>query len=300
MQVIYADVLVIVNVYINFILLRLSGTVARREAKSTAVFLASLLGGFYSLIILWDAAPEWVITVTKFAVGILMLLIAFGFRNRRAFLRLVGSFLLVDVGFAGLMLALWLIFAPQSMMYCCGIVYFNINTLTLLILTVICYGITTAVAKIIAFKTPKNSVYRLTVYFDSNEFAFNAFLDTGNALTEPFSGYPVIIADPTVRNSQGQTLEAYLDESGKLPRVVPCSALGKTTALTAVRPDKVKISGIEADFETGTVYVALSRGKLLNGEYTALLSTKLFENNIDEKGKDYASISEIQAQAHIR
>ena len=41
MQTVYADVLVIVNIYINYILLRLSGTVARREAKSIRVFSAS-------------------------------------------------------------------------------------------------------------------------------------------------------------------------------------------------------------------------------------------------------------------
>lgn len=299
MQVIYADVLVIVNVYINFILLRLTGTAARREAKSSRVFLASLLGGFYSLIILSDAVPEWVITATKLAVGLIMLLVAFGFHNRRAFLRLIGAFLLTDVGFAGLMLALWLVFTPESMMYCCGIVYFNIDTLTLLVLTVICYAVTTVVAKLIAFRTPKNSLYELKVYFDSNEFVFNAFLDTGNTLSEPFSGYPVIIADPTVKNSQGKTLEEFLSESERLARIVPCTALGKSTALMAYRPEKVKISGVEADFETGSVYVALSRGKLLNGEYTALLAEKIFVNNTDEKGKDYASISEIQAQADM-
>ena len=295
MQTVYADVLVIVNIYINYILLRLSGTVARREAKSIRVFSASLVGGFYSLIILVPSVPEWVITITKFAVGAVMLLIAFGFRNKRAFFRLAASFLLVDVGFAGLMFALWLIFAPQSMLYCCGIVYFNIDTLTLLILTVICYGITTVIAKLIAFKAPKNSVYALKVCFGKDEFTFHAFLDTGNALTEPFSGYPVIVADPNVKNSQGKTLGEYITQSGKLARVIPCSALGKATALTAVRPDMVKITGVEADFETGAVYIALSRQELLNGEYTALLSEKLFENNTGGKGKDYASISEIQA-----
>ena len=105
----------------------------------------------------------------------------------------------------------------------------------------------------------------------------------------------MIVADPGVKNSQGKTLGEYITQSGKLARVIPCSALGKATALTAVRPDIVKITGVEADFETGAVYIALSRQELLNGEYTALLSEKLFENNTGGKGKDYASISEIQA-----
>lgn len=295
MQVVYADVLVIVNIYINFILLRLSAAAARRDCKGVRMFAASLTGGLYSLIILVPAVPEWAITVSKIAVGFFMLLIAFGYRNRRAFLRLVGSFLLVDVGFAGLMLALWLIFAPESMLYCCGIVYFQINTFTLLILTVISYAVLSLISKLIAFKAPKNSVYSLTVSFDSTEFEFHAFFDTGNTLTEPFSGYPVIIVSPFVTTGTGVSLADFLSQSERLPRIVPCTALGKNTALTAYQPDCIRISGIEADFETDAVYVALSRDKILNGDYTALLCAKIFENNIDEKGKDYASISEIQS-----
>ena len=293
MQVIYADVLVIVNLYINYILLRLCAKVARRDAKSVRVFFASLLGGIYSLIILIDTIPEWVITVTKLAVGIVMLLLAFGFGNKRAFLRLIGAFLLVDIAFAGLMLALWLIFSPRSMVYCCGIVYFNINTLTLLILTVICYIITTAVTKLIAFKAPKNNVYTLTVHFGSHEFIGKAFLDSGNTLTEPFSGYPVIIIDPAMKDADGVTIFERFEESEKLSRIIPCSTIGKTTELTAFRPDLVKISGLESTFETDKVYLAMSKSKILNGDYSALLAAKLFENTTNEKGKDYAGISEI-------
>ncbi|MGN1443214.1 MAG: sigma-E processing peptidase SpoIIGA [Acutalibacteraceae bacterium] len=292
MQVIYADVLVIVNIYINYILLRLCSRVSRREAKSVRLFLSSLLGGIYSLIILIDTIPEWVITVTKLAVGVVMLLLAFGFGNKRAFIRLIGAFLLVNIAFAGLMLALWLIFAPSSMVYCCGIVYFNINTTTLLVITVICYIITTLITKLLAFKTPKNNVYTLKVIFCSCEFTFKAFLDTGNTLTEPFSGYPVIIADPTVTGSGGATLLQLFDQSEKLCRIIPCSTMGKTSALTAFRPDLVKISGLESEFETDKVYIAFSKSKILNGDYTALLAAKLFENTTNEKGKDYAAVSE--------
>ena len=292
MQVIYADVLVIVNIYINYILLRLCSKIARREAKSLRLFSASLVGGLYSLIILIDSVPDWLITVTKLVVGVLMLVIAFGFGNKRAFLRLTGAFLLVDIAFAGLMLALWLIFAPSTMVYCCGIVYFNINTMTLLILTVVCYLITGLAAKLIAFKTPKNTVYRLTVRFCSSEFICHAFFDTGNTLTEPFSGYPVIIIDPTVKDENGISLSEVFDKSGKLCRIIPCSTLGQRSALTAFRPDSVKISGLECEFETNKVYIALSKDKILNGDYTALLAAKIFENTTNEKGKDYASLSE--------
>ena len=291
MQVIYADVLVIVNIYINYILLRLCSKIARREAKSLRLFSASLVGGLYSLIILIDSVPDWLITVTKLVVGVLMLIVAYGFSNKRAFFRLTGAFLLVDIAFAGLMLALWLIFAPSTMVYCCGIVYFNINTMTLLILTVICYVITSVIAKLVAFRAPKNTIYSLTVRFCSSEFICKAFLDTGNILTEPFSGYPVIIIDPTVKDADGTSLFEVFDKSGKLCRIIPCSTLGQRSALTAFRPDSVKISGLECEFETSKVYIALSKDKILNGDYTALLAAKIFENTTNEKGKDYASLS---------
>lgn len=116
-QAVYADILVLINTYVNFALLRLAGVISRRRAGRLRVFLSALFGGFYSLVILIDKLPNSVLFLSRAAALVLMLLVAFGYETRRAFLKSLGAFFLVNFIFAGLMFALWLLFAPQKMLF---------------------------------------------------------------------------------------------------------------------------------------------------------------------------------------
>ena len=141
MQTIYADVLVILNTYVNFALLRLTALIDKSKVRRLRIFLGALLGGFYSLIILCENIGDFTIFLSKAVVSVLMVLIAFGFDSLKGFLRSFAVFFGVSFGFAGLMLALWLFAAPNSMVFNNGTVYFNFDTMTLLILTALSYAL---------------------------------------------------------------------------------------------------------------------------------------------------------------
>ena len=74
LMVIYADVLIILNTYINFILLRLSGYFVGAEINRLRLFSGALAGGVYSLIILADGMSRGVSVILKIAVSALIVI----------------------------------------------------------------------------------------------------------------------------------------------------------------------------------------------------------------------------------
>lgn len=286
-QTVYADILIVVNTYVNYALLRLAGLWSRRKAQRLRLFLSALFGGLYSLIILIDEIPDAAVAVTRIAACSVMLLIAFGYENRTVFFRSLGAFFLVNFVFAGLMLALWFLFAPRNMLFSNGVVYFDIDALTLIVLTVVCYAVSLCVNRLLRFRTPKNSVYDMEVFLAEERFSFRAFLDTGNCLTEPFSGYPVAVAAGDVLSDGGKTLPDCVTEYSLPVRAVPCSSVNGGGVLTALKPEKIHIKGAAVDFYTDEVFLALTDGKIKNGEYTALIGTAVFENRTNETEEDY-------------
>ncbi len=55
MNVIYVDILFVVNFFITFFLLQVTAKFSKRSEKLWRIVLASFIGGVYSLVILWDS-----------------------------------------------------------------------------------------------------------------------------------------------------------------------------------------------------------------------------------------------------
>lgn len=168
-----------------------------------------------------------------------------------------------------------------------GIVYFDIDVLTLAVLTVLCYAAVSLMHRLTEFKAPKNTVYELEAECFGESFRFRAFLDTGNSLKEPFSGFLVIIADSSVRSFGGKTLADSSQSAEEPLRPIVCSTVSGDGVLSAFRPKKVHIKGLSVDFDTDRVFLALTNEKIKNGEYTALLNCAVFENKTEETETDY-------------
>ncbi len=286
-QVVYADILVIVNIYVNYALICLSAVICRHKSKRLRLVLSAVLGGFGSLIILVPDIPDLLFVLIRLLFAVLLVFTAFGYENKRQFLRAFGSFFLVNFVFAGIMLALWLFASPKAMLYSGGIVYFNINTLTLAVLTVICYIVMKLIHTFIEFKMPKNTVYELEIFGFHDVFSLRAFLDTGNSVTEPFSSLPVIIAYGGIKGKSGKTLAESVSESQINMRVIPCSLIGSGTVLEGFMPESIHIKGISAEFDASRLYIAVTDKKIKNGEYGAILNPAVFENKTNETEEDY-------------
>lgn len=288
MRIIYADILFVLNVYITYGLLLLTSFIAKTPSGRLRLLFASLLSGLYSLIILVPDISDTAVSLSRVPVCFLLIFVGFKVTNRRHFLRLTVSFFGVNFAFAGLMLALWYFFSPDSMYYNNGIVYFDIDALTLVVLTAVCWTVLKLICKFLSFRAPHNTVYNLHIYYKDKSFVCRGLLDTGNSLADPFTAFPVIIVHKGVFGEIfGEKLSEKSIGENKL-RFVVCSTLGGEGLLPCFRPSAVRIEGLDGSFETDRVIVALTDKKLRNGDFDAILPPDLFLNQKCERGDSYA------------
>ena len=114
--IIYIDVLLVVNLYINYFLVRGTSLMLRRKVSPRRVILASAVGAVGSLLILVPDLNPILCVLIKIALGIGITFAAFGRQNKIDFLISSLSFLVVSFIFGGAMTALWNIAAPACEM----------------------------------------------------------------------------------------------------------------------------------------------------------------------------------------
>ncbi|MDD6021900.1 MAG: sigma-E processing peptidase SpoIIGA [Acutalibacteraceae bacterium] len=282
MQVVYADVLIILNTYVNFALLRLAAVISGAGVNRLRLFLSALAGGVYSLVIFVDSMPAALSFALKIAVSALMVLIAFGYKNFAVYAKKFAAFFFVSFLFAGLMFALWIFVRPQTMLFNNQTVYFQFDTLTLLIATTVCYVLLRVICFITEKRAPKGHIYEITVCIMERSVTCNALLDSGSTLKDCFTSLPVIAADRSLFDFIPEDISEIPKKLR--PRYIPLNTVSGDGAMLAVRPDKVRIRGVNCDFETSELFIGLSAAKIKNGDFEAVLPYEILEQR---EGKTY-------------
>lgn len=284
-MVIYADVLIILNTYINFILLRLSAYFIREKVSRLRLFFGAFFGGVYSLVIFVDGMPTWLSFFLKLAVCGIIVVISFKQHNFKTFLRSFLSFFFVSFVFAGLMLALWMVISPATMMYSNGTVYFGFDTMTLLVIASVCYGVIRIIYFFIEKKADKGSLYYIEIHVLDEVVECRALLDSGNSLKDYFTSLPVIlVSEEKLKNI---LIKDEKTQKNLKLRLIPFSTVGGEGVITVFRPEKVRILGLGCDFETDKVLVGQSKTKIKNGEFEAILPYDILqgvEKNVERSG----------------
>lgn len=286
-QVVYADILLIVNTYVNYMLLRLSAVICKNRFSTIRLCLASALGSLYSFIILYDI-PNFITAISRIAFAAVMILIAFKIPSFKDFLRLFAVFFCVNFAFAGIMFAVWNFICPQQMYYNNTIVYFNINALSLFVLTALCYALIKAVTTIAGFKTPSDTIYEIEIKIENTEFSCRGFLDTGNSLKEPFSSFPVIIAYEKITDSSGMQIHTLFEKHSDTLRVIPYNAIKSPGILKAIKPERVTLKKGRTVYILTDVYIALTDQKIHQGDFGALFGKDVFNFAEKKEEKNYA------------
>lgn len=259
MTVIYADVLFIINFFITFLLLQLTEKLCKRSERLWRMVLASFAGGAYSLVILIDELAPALSYLGRLAAAFVIILIAFSWQGVKCLIKETAVFFLANFILLGLIVGLWLLLKPAGVVINNSVVYFRVSAKTLLVSALVAYVISVIALRIYNSKIAKNRLYEVTVFLDENRTRFFALADSGNNLREPFSDYPVIVA------------EKSLFPDAKCSRVVPFTSIGGEGILHAFKPDKVIVSTAEKEAEIRNIYIALS-DNVKRGEYRGILN----------------------------
>lgn len=252
----------IINFFISFLLLELTSRLIKKEAILWRILLSSAIGGAYSLIILLDEMPSWILLSSKLLVSAVMVFIAFKFYRLVQYIKAVLIFFFSSLIFLGVIIAICFAFKTDAIAVNNSVVYFNISAVALIASSAAAYFISCVVIRIYNRTLSKREIYTLVITNQGKTVTLLAFLDTGNRLREPFSDAPVIIAKKSKLNSIIGTSEI---------RIIPTDTVSDSALLVAFKPEKIVLKSTKSSEILDNVYVALS-DNILSNQYSAILN----------------------------
>ncbi|MGI6265456.1 MAG: sigma-E processing peptidase SpoIIGA [Acutalibacteraceae bacterium] len=289
MPVIYVDVLLAVNLLIDFLLLSGTAYLLRIPRKRRRLVLAAAVGAASALAVFLPAMP-WALSLAyKLGVAALMTVIAYPSPGVRAFFRQLAAFFLVSVGFAGAAFALWSVAAPRGLSVINGVVYYDVPPLLLVAFSVISYLLLRLFDRITRKKASRGRLYRLQIDGGAGVAEINALCDTGLQLTEGFSGAPVAVVrmdavEECLPFNLRQSLQAVLrgkeDELSSHAalrsrlRLIPYHTVDGEGYLPAFQPVRVTLIAPGERADVSGAFVAVTR-RMKSREYEALIGVDL-------------------------
>lgn len=260
MVVIYCDVLVILNLYINYFLLRGATLLLHKTPCVTRMVLSSAAGAAASLVILLPALPFYWVVLIKAAAACVMVLIAYGKQKPADFAVSLLCFFTISFVFAGLMLGLWLLAAPAGMSYSNGVAYFNLPMWAAVLFTILGYCAVRAIRYFSDRRLCCDRLCSIAISSGGKSVCLCGLADTGNGLCDIFTGKPVIVCRPeSIADMIPDNVKCYLN--GGTPtegvRLLPCRTVNAQSLIPIFRADSVTVNGKPAD-----AMIGVSRGEL--------------------------------------
>lgn len=200
---IYADILIITNIYVDFLLIKSAQAITHSPLKASRGCIAAVIGSLFSLVIFLPRMSAAAMTLIKTAAAALTVLAAFGYESRRAYLKRLFVFWLASFIFGGVGTAVSYFVGGRLFLSRNGVIYADFSMAALVITSIAAY-LSIAVYKRIADCSEEGSVYTVIVSDNGKTVSFRAIADTGNILKDGFTGKPVIVCGR-------QTLERLYD-----------------------------------------------------------------------------------------
>lgn len=267
--IVYADVLIFLNLIVNYFLLSACCKLLNYNPNTVRIIFSSILGGISSLYIFLPKLNIILETLLKIITCVVMILVCFGFKNTKSFLKNVGVLFVVTCAYGGIMFALWLMFNPKGMVINNSVVYFNISPLALIICSVIGY-IFFSIFSLIFSKASKFARHcSITVFAEDKNVRLEAIVDTGNSIEDIFSNSEIIIADKT-------KVDCLFDKNAKTTsryRILPCNTVSGNDMLEGFRCDSAVIICENTKTVLQKPILAISKTKL-NDDYNAIINPK--------------------------
>ena len=281
MTVVYRDALFLLNLIVNYLLLLAAAKLAGEPLRRLRLAAGAALGGLYAAAIFFPGMGFLTHPLCKLGAAVLMLLTGFG--GSRRLLRVTLVFFGLSCAFGGGIFAIGLL-GGRGLTLRNGVLYSVMDLRILLLSAAVCYAVLTLVFRRTA-RHGRREVLPAVLILEGRRVAVNALVDTGNTLTDPVTGRPVMVAEGS-RLSPLLPGERVLDEKalrdpvgtlerlsrggrGRRFRLLPYQAVGvECGMLLALRLDDARV-GAE---DYGGILVALSPNPVSDGGgYSALI-----------------------------
>ena len=295
---VYLDVVFLENVLMNYIIVFATGVVLKNECKKWRIFLASLIGAVYTVVMYLNIIPIYSNFFMKLILSVAIIFIAFKPRSLKMLVKDSIIFYLVSFVFGGCVFALMYFLQPQMAQIRNGVYVGAYPIKIALIGGVVAFIVIQISFKIVKTKlSKKDMIYDVEVAVNKKSVKVKALLDTGNLLKDPITGFPVIVIEHRCLDSiipiqilnnlekiMGGEIDELIsnDEFNKIIsrfRMIPFSSLGKQNGLLlGIKADGVNIILDEKKESISNVIVGIyDKSFTKNGLYSAIFGLDLLE-----------------------
>ena len=226
-MVIYIDLMVLFNFFIDLILLMGTSFLLKRNASIKRIIVSSLIGSL-SCLLLFYINNNCLLLIYKLVVSIIMVLIAFKYESFKYFKDNLIWLYVISIILGG---TIYLINNQVSLSNK-GFVFagngLKINLIVLIIISpLIIYKYLKEIKK---YKVTYSNYYDVSIYYDDYVLNGVGFLDTGNNLYDPYFNRPIILVNKSLIKSN---INTYL---------IPYYTVNHNDLLEVFKPNKIVIN----------------------------------------------------------
>ncbi|MBR6336355.1 MAG: sigma-E processing peptidase SpoIIGA [Ruminococcus sp.] len=193
---IYIDVLIITNICLTAVFIECTARLIHIRPERLRAVIGSAVGGLSSLLAVLYAESFFegvLLSLVKLLTIILTVYITFKAESVDKLIRYSFIYILVNLLFAGLCLLIWQTGRGRIILINNLTVYLDISLLKLMAASTVCY-IALSIYEYIQRKCFRPSKrYHILLRIEKLEYYLPAIADTGNSLTDAFTGKPVVI-----------------------------------------------------------------------------------------------------------
>ena len=239
METIYIDVLIVLNIYVNYFLLRITAGLTHSPLRTGRCIWGAAWGSIFSLTILLPDMGAMLPLLIKLAAAVSIVIISFGIRGKKRLFMNTSAFFAANFVLAGTVYGVYSLLKPKFMHFRNGSFYIDFSLLILIMTTAALY-FALRLIRLITDKAPAGS-YRVYVRAGKKILNLSGLADTGNILVDYFTGSPVIIcSEESYPVLTGRELDLSVLPKGF--RLLPCTAVSGSGLIPVFRPDEVQIS----------------------------------------------------------
>ncbi len=189
---IYVDILIITNIYADFLLIKATQLITHSPLKTSRACIGAMVGSLFSLSIFLPGMSPMGVTMLKLLSAALVVYAAFGFENKRVFVKRLFIFFLSGFIFGGLAMGFSCITGGRAIVTRNGAVYADFSLLSLAVTSAAAY-LCISVYKRFTDCSDSGEIYTVIISDNGRTISFKAMSDTGNILKDSFTGKPVIV-----------------------------------------------------------------------------------------------------------
>lgn len=281
-MIVYVDILIVVNLIINYLLLLSVKRMVSAKTTEKRLIAASSIGAVYSLVIFLPEMGAVISGAFKLVVSGLMIAVAFQKTRVKVYLKRLTLFYIISSVFAGIMMLFYFLSGSAVMEYGNGITYLRISAPVLVLSAGGIYILLSLVRRFFMSTASEKEVCRVRITKGEKSVVLFALMDNGNRLYDNLTSLPVAVGrykslKPLLKEEEESFFKGDIGMLIPPYKLVPYNSVGGKGLLPAFTPEKVEVEK-EGKWVAATP-ITVASGDIMPGEYDMILPKNFKEDD---------------------